>query len=140
MFWAYIAFSQFVLIWYANIPEETHWFHDRLQGNWFNASLLLGALHFVIPFFGMMSRSMKRNTGRLRAWAVYQLAICWFDMYWLVAPNHHKAGVAIGPVEILSAVGVLGLLIGFVLLRAKNVNLVAVGDPRLKRSIAFQNI
>jgi len=139
-FWTYIGFSQFMLIWYANIPEETHWFKDRLEGSWLPASLILAATHFVIPFFGMMSREIKRNKTTLRFWAIWILVVCWFDMYWLVAPNLHKHGMAIGATDILSWIGVAGLLMGYVLLRAKDTTLIPTGDPRLGRSLSFQNI
>jgi len=139
-FWTYIGFSQFMLIWYANIPEETHWFNDRFFGSWLNATYFLSVTHFFIPFFGMMSRWMKRNTGRLRFWAIYILAVCWFDMYWLVAPNLHKEGVALTATDFLAWAGVAGISIGFALLRARDVNLVPTGDPRLSRSLAFENI
>jgi hypothetical protein len=139
-FWSYIGFSQFMLIWYANIPEETHWFKDRMEGNWLTASLVLAAIHFVIPFFGLMSRAIKRNKTTLRFWAVWLLVVCWFDMYWLIAPNLHKEGMAIGAVDLLAWVGVAALLSGYVILRAKDTTLIATGDPRLGRSLAFQNI
>lgn len=139
-FWTYIGFSQFMLIWYANIPEETHWFKDRLEGSWLNATLILAAGHFVFPFFGMMSREIKRNKSTLAFWAVWILVICWFDMYWLVAPNLHKGGMAIGLVDLLAWVGVAGLLVGTILSRAKDMNLIPTGDPRLGRSLTFQNV
>jgi len=139
-FWTYIGFSQFMLIWYANIPEETHWFNDRFFGSWLNATYFLSVAHFFIPFFGMMSRWMKRNTGRLRFWALYILAICWFDMYWLVAPNLHKDGVALTAADFLAWIGIAGILVSSALTRARDVNLVATGDPRLSKSLAFENI
>lgn len=139
-FWTYIGFSQFMLIWYANIPEETHWFHDRLVGNWFNPTLFLAAAHFVIPFFGLMSREVKRNKTTLAFWAFWVLAICWFDMHWLVAPNFHKAGISLGLVDFTTLIGVAGILIAVFASRAKKVNLIPTGDPRLGKSLAFENI
>lgn len=139
-FWSYIAFSQFMLIWYANIPEETHWFLDRMEGNWLGATLFLAAVHFVIPFFGLMSRHIKRNKTTLAFWAFWILAVCWFDMYWLVAPNLHKGGVSIGLVDILAWFGVAGIVAGSILVRAKDTNLIPTGDPRLARSLAFENL
>jgi hypothetical protein len=139
-FWSYVGFSQFMLIWYANIPEETNWFHNRLYGGWWTASVLLAAIHFVIPFFGMMSRAMKRHTGRLSFWAYYMLAVSWFDMYWLVAPNLHEDGMVFTPSDILALAGMIGMVIGAIVIEAKKVKLVATGDPRLKRSLAFENI
>jgi hypothetical protein len=139
-FWSYVGFSQFMLIWYANIPEETHWFHMRLYGGWWTASILLAATHFVIPFFGMMSRSMKRHTGRLRFWAYYLLAVCWFDMYYLVAPEIHKDGMVFTPTDFLTFAGMAAMVVGAIVYEAKKVKLVATGDPRLPRALAFENI
>ncbi len=139
-FWAYIGFSQFMLIWYANIPEETHWFHMRLVGGWKETTIILAATHFVIPFFGMMSRFMKRNTGPLRFWSIYMLVVCWFDMYWLVAPNLHKEGGAPNLTDLLAFVGMIGVVMATVVFNLKKKALVAQGDPRLKRALAFQNI
>ena len=62
VFWAYIAFSQYFLIWYANIPEETVWFLHRQEGSWMTISVLLLAGHFLVPFFFLMSRHIKRRT------------------------------------------------------------------------------
>lgn len=139
-FWTYIGFSQFMLIWYANIPEESHWYHDRFSGSWMTASLLLAAVHFVIPFFGMMSRWMKRVPGRLRFWAIYLLAVCWFDMYWMVAPNLHTEGMVFTLTDFAALLGVAGIVVWFAVLRSRNVNLIPTGDPRLSRSLAFENI
>src|SRR5215208_650553 len=66
-FWAYIAFSQFFLMWYANLPEETVWFKARMEGSWMQASLFLMAGHFVAPFFYLMGRTVKRNGATLAA-------------------------------------------------------------------------
>jgi hypothetical protein len=139
-FWTYICFSQFMLIWYANIPEETHWFLIRMEGTWMDASVLLVAVHFVIPFFGMMSRSMKRHTGRLRFWALYVLVVCWLDMYWLVAPNLHKEGMVFTPSDFAALLGMAGMVVYGIVSSAKKVKLVATGDPRLARALAFENI
>lgn len=139
-FWSYVGFSQFMLIWYANIPEETHWFHMRLEGGWWSASMILAATHFIIPFFGMMSRTMKRNTSLLRFWCIYLLAVCWFDMYWLVAPNLHPEGMAFGAADILAWLGMMGIVAGSIAMEAKKVTLIATGDPRLPRALAFENI
>ena len=61
VFWAYIAFSQFFLMWYANLPEETIWYRARMEGSWMTVSLFLMAGHFVAPFFYLMGRTVKRK-------------------------------------------------------------------------------
>ena len=144
VFWAYIGFSQFMLIWYANIPEETGWFKERFVGGWFggwgmlSATLLFG--HFVIPFFGLLSRHIKRRRPTLAFWAVWQLLMVYLDMYWLVMPNTHAEAPPFAIIDVACLIGVLGVFIAGVAMRAKNLNLMPTGDPRLPKSLAFQNI
>jgi hypothetical protein len=139
-FWAYTSFSQFMLIWYANIPEETIWYQHRWEGGWQNVSLLLIIGHFVVPFFFLMSRHMKRNPMTLIAGASWLLAMHYLDLYWMIMPNVYKHGeVAFGLPEILSFVGVGGVFLAaftFLLTRSP---LIPVKDPRLPESLAFEN-
>ena len=86
-FWAYIAFSQFFLIWYANLPEETPWFIVRQQGPWLFVSFLLLFGHFCGPFLFLISRWQKRNKTTLLPGAIWMLAMHWIDMFWLVFPH-----------------------------------------------------
>lgn len=139
VFWAYIAFSQFMLIYYADIPEETHWYHWRLEGDWKGVSWLLLVAHFVIPFFGLMSRHMKRNKRTLAFWAIWVLVIHYVDLFWLVYPQG-QGNVPFGVVDVLCVVGVLGLFGASAVWRAQKVNLIPTGDPRLADSLAFENI
>ena len=74
-FWAYIAFSQFFLMWYANLPEETIWFKARMEGSWMQVSLFLMAGHFVAPFFYLMGRTVKRKGATLAAGGAWLLAM-----------------------------------------------------------------
>jgi hypothetical protein len=139
IFWAYVGFSQFMLIWYANIPEETVWFKERFAGGWGTVSWTLLFGHFVFPFFGLLSRHIKRNKKALAFFAVWQLAMVYLDMYWLVMPNidhepHFQA------MDILCAIGLLSALVAGAAQRAKGLNLLPTKDPRLPRSLAFENI
>jgi hypothetical protein len=140
IFWSYIAFSQFMLIWYADMPEETHWFHARFDGDWKIVSMLLLGCHFVVPFFGLLSRHVKRNRKTLAFWAFWLLAIEYLDLYWLVMPNGSEGVVPLSIVDLLAWVGVVGLFLGATANRAKGLNLVPTKDPRLAASLAFQNI
>jgi hypothetical protein len=139
VFWAYIGFSQFLLIWYADIPEETHWFHWRFEGGWKVVSALLLGAHFVVPFFGLMSRHVKRNKKTLAFWAFWILAIHYLDLFWLIYPNG-AGDVPLGLVDILCWVGVVSLFAGVSARRARGVNLIPTGDPRLADSLAFENV
>jgi hypothetical protein len=140
VFWSYIAFSQFMLIWYGDLPEETHWFHDRFHGEWALVSWALLACHFALPFFGLISRHVKRNRKTLAFWAVYLLVIEYVDLYWLIMPSTSRETVPVHLVDVLCWVGVVLVFIGAAASRTKGINLVPTKDPRLADSLAFQNI
>jgi hypothetical protein len=87
VFWAYIAFSQYMLIWYANIPEETTWYMARQMGGWGWVSLLLLFGHFLGPFLILISRHPKRQRTALAMGAAWMLFMHLIDIYWLVMPK-----------------------------------------------------
>jgi hypothetical protein len=138
VFWAYIGFSQFMLIWYADIPEETHWYHWRFEGDWKVVSALLLGAHFVLPFFGLMSRHIKRNKRTLAFWAVWILVMHYVDLFWLVYPSG-QSEVPLALVDIACLVGLVALFLGLAARRARGVRLIPEGDPRLEDSLAFEN-
>jgi len=138
-FWAYIAFSQFMLIWYANIPEETEWYHIRAHGPWGTVSFVMVAVNFVIPFFGLMSRQVKRNKKALAFWAIWILVVHWLDMFWLVKPHMHTESLPFSILDVTCTVAMLGLFIAAAAFNSQKVNLVPVKDPRLDKSLAFEN-
>ena len=139
-FWAYIAFSQFMLIWYANIPEETGWFMLRSTDSWMQVSWVLVFMHFAIPFLGLLSRHPKRKSGALTFWAFYLLIVHWIDMAWLILPAYSSDTLPIGLMEISSAVGLFGLFVWAVARTAGDKPLLAHNDPLLADSIAFHNM
>ena len=96
VFFAYIGFSQYFLIWYANIPEETHWFQYRAHGQWLSLSMLIIFGRFVIPFFLLLRRGWKRNPNYLVWMALWVVAMEFVDMFWLIQPPfaHHAAAAA----------------------------------------------
>jgi hypothetical protein len=139
IFWSYVAFSQFMLIWYANIPEETEWYKMRFEGGWKLLSLWLVIGNFVIPFFGLISRHVKRNRRALAFWAVYLLVCRYIDMYWLVKPNIAHGNISFHLLDITCLVAVVGILIASWAFQSKRVKLVPTRDPRLATSLAFEN-
>ncbi len=94
VFWAYIAYSQYMLIWYGNIQEETTWFLIRQIGGWGGLSILLLVGHFAGPFLLLISRYPKRWKSYLAAACVWMLFIHYIDMYWLVMPQYPAELVA----------------------------------------------
>jgi len=140
VFWGYIAFSQYMLIWYANIPEETTWYLARQSGSWKWVSVLLLSGHLLIPFFGLLSREVKRRKALLAFWAVWLLAAHWIDLYWLVMPSLDHEGLPLGAIDAACLVGVGGVYLAGVLATAGRKSLVPSGDPRLKESLDFRNV
>lgn len=144
IFWTYIAFSQFVLIWYANIPEETNWFAYRYTDGWENVSLLLLAGHFVLPFFFLMPRQAKRNPLTLGIGAAWLLVMHFVDLYWVIKPSvmhaHGVHGVGFNVVDVLAWVGIGGIFLAIFGYRMKTKALVPFRDPRLPESMKYSNM
>ena len=136
-FWAYIAFSQFLLIWYANIPEETVWFMSRWQNGWEYVSVLLIIVHFAVPYFALLTQDSKMDPKRLKLMAVWILAAHVLDLYWLIMPTYSPQ-VTVGWMEILFPVLAVGLVILALGWQMKRWNLVPVKDPKLQRALDFR--
>jgi hypothetical protein len=86
VFWSYIGFAQYMLMWYANLPEEVHWYHQRLHGSWHTITIALAVIHFIIPFFALSTRDAKSDPKRLAVVAVIMLGAHMLDLYWLLFP------------------------------------------------------
>jgi hypothetical protein len=139
-FWAYIAFSQYLLIWYGNLPEETVWYRDRLEAGWRALSVVLALGHFVVPFFFLLPRAVKRNATALAAASIWMLLMHLLDVYWLVIPSVHGLGVSPTLVDLASILVSGGVFLGAFGWLLRRGPLVPVGDPRLAESLAFENV
>ncbi len=137
-FWAYIVFSQYMLIWYANLPEETIWFLQRWQGGWMYLSIGLIIIHFVIPYFGLLSQPSKMNPKRLLFMSVWILFAHIYDLYWIIMPSFSPEGILFGWMELGFPLVAVGLIILIFTMKANNENIVPVGDPKLKRGLNFR--
>jgi len=139
IFWAYMAFSQYFLIWYANLPEENYWYLYRWDNSWEGLSLVLVFGHFVIPFVGLLTRAAKRSPAFLAVMAVWILLMRWVDLYWLVMPTHHQDGIHFSWMDITTFIGIGGLFLWYFWRRYSANAVVPVNDPGLKASIRFTN-
>ncbi|MFO7446608.1 MAG: quinol:cytochrome C oxidoreductase [Ignavibacteriaceae bacterium] len=139
-FWGYIAFSQYMLIWYADLPEETFWFMHRWEGVWVYISILLIVTHFIVPFGALLSYQAKTNTNRLKFMTIWILAAHYLDLYWLIMPNISSAGhgFAFSWTDFVFPIFAVGLLMVLFDMNAKKWNLVPIGDPKLQRGLDFQ--
>jgi hypothetical protein len=145
-FWGYIAYSQYMLQWYGNMPEETGWW--RLRGAttvaadvnaWSGIVLALLFGHLLIPFAGLLSRHVKRSRKGLAFFAVWQLCFVWVDMLFLVMPElNGKFHMSF--IDVAAFLGIGGVFVSTVLRKAAHDALRPLHDPRLADSLEFQNI
>jgi len=138
VFWTYIAFSQYMLIWYANIPEETLWYEHRSHGGWSTVGILIMVGHFFIPFFFLLPRAIKRNPTTLFAGALWMLLIHYVDIYYIVMPvldDHPHPGL----VDVFNLIGVFSVFFAAFAFFSTRDELVPVKDPRLPESLSFEN-
>lgn len=134
-FWAFSAFSQYMLIWYGNIPEETIFYAHRWEGNWKIISLILPIGHFALPFVLLMSRLAKRNLKFLTFMAVWLIVMEFIDLHWLILPNFHHHGFHLSWLDVSTHVGFIGVMLGLLGKQLTNKMLVPVQDPFLEKSI-----
>jgi hypothetical protein len=140
IFWAYIAFSQFILIWYANIPEETIFYRDRWEHGWSTWSMLLFFSAFVIPFLWMLSRWAKRVNGLMVVGCVLILFAHFVDIYWLVMPNFNEGEFHFTWMAIAGLAAPAGILTFLILRQMANGPLFPTRDPRVAESMKMENI
>ncbi|MFO0748810.1 MAG: hypothetical protein U1F43_24565 [Myxococcota bacterium] len=145
VFWSYTAVSQLLLIWYANIPEETVFYHNRVEGGWDKVSIILAIVHFVLPFWYMMSRHVKRKKVTLAVGAAIVVFAQYVDMFWIVQPNmapmlgDHHAHFSVHVADLLCLVGIGGLVIGLYAWLTTRSATAPLRDPRLAESLHFEN-
>ncbi len=133
-FWAYVAFSQYMLIWYGNIPEETVWYLHRSHGSWGILFLFVGLFHFVLPFLILLPREIKRNPIVLWVMAPWLIVIHWVDLYWVVMPNLHPHGIHFSWVDVAAYVALSGSFAGLFWWKMSKHAVIPIHDPNLKAS------
>ncbi|HPU74096.1 MAG TPA: hypothetical protein PLA43_19250 [Bryobacteraceae bacterium] len=139
VFWAYIAFSQYMLIWYGNIPEETAWYHERTAGTWRSVAALLVFGRFFVPFAVLMPRAAKRNLAVLAGAAAWILLMQYVELFWVIMPVFRtEAGLMWIDVAAVAAVGATFALAFWWLLRRHA--LAPVGDLRFTKALEFTNV
>ncbi|MCX7016655.1 MAG: quinol:cytochrome C oxidoreductase [Candidatus Sumerlaeota bacterium] len=140
IFWAYIAFSQYMLIWYANLPEESEWIARRQAGawKWVGVALIFG--HFLIPLFALASRWPKRRKWLLAVGAAWMLLFHWVDLYWQAVPEASPGGPTLAVADVALFIGMGALFVGNIIGRLRRAALIPVKDPRLGESLAFENM
>ncbi len=138
-FYTYMAFSQYLLIWYANLPEETIWYRHRSVGSWLGISLAMPFLRFIIPFFTMLSRPAKRSLKMIAALAIWSLVVEYIDLYWVVMPTYFKNGPQFSWLDFATLAATLSICGLVFWSRFRKNKLAPVGDLRFEQSLHFEN-
>lgn len=138
MLWAYLSFSQFLIIWSANLPEEIHFYLDRFKLGWQWLGLALVALHFALPFLILLSSAIKRQPERLARVAAFMLVIRFVDLYWQVAPNFHPESMLPRFQDLAAVVGVGGLWLWLFARELGSRSLLPINAPNLEEALGHE--
>jgi hypothetical protein len=120
MLWAYMSFSQFLIIWSGNLPEETTWYLKRTQNGWQWIAIFLLVFHFAVPFFLLLSRARKRRPAIIGAIALGVIVMRLVDLFWLISPAFHASGIQVHWLDIVTPIGVGGVWIAAFLRQLKS--------------------
>lgn len=131
VFWTYVSFGQLLIIWSGNLPHEIVWYLHRVGGNWKWFVGFLAAFHFFFPFFLLLFRTMKRRLGALVFLAAVVFVAHILDMFWLITPSFHPAGIRINWIDFAAFLGVGGAWLTMFIAMLKRAPLLARNDPRV---------
>jgi hypothetical protein len=137
-FWAYMAFSQLLIYWIADIPEEVTFYSARVEGSWMAVAVLLVCGHFVLPFFALLSRRYKRRPAYLATVATWLLFMHFVDLYWLILPLHDTQGVRPHWTDLGAVLFVGGLSCAWVLRCYFGGAPVPLHDPQLQEGLDYE--
>jgi hypothetical protein len=135
MVWAYFSFSQFLIIWAGNLPEEIPWYLARMRGGWGWVGFLLVIGHFALPFALLLSRDIKRNFKLLRRVAIFIMCMRMVDLFWVVAPDLHAGQFHLSWMDIVAPVGLFGLWLAWFFVQLEKRPLMPVNDPHLVEAL-----
>jgi hypothetical protein len=135
MLWAYFAFSQYLIIWSGNLPEEIAWYLHRLQTGWRAVGALLVVLHFVAPFGLLLSRTIKRQANLLVKVAYLILVLRVVDLYWLVSPEFHRDGVVVSWLDLVLPFSLSAFWLGCFIWQLRGRAILPVHDPQFDEAL-----
>jgi hypothetical protein len=109
LFWSYVSFSQYLIIWSGNLPEETPFYAHRSRGGWQFVAWVIIGLHFALPFLLLLARQTKRTPGMLIGIASLLLVMRMIDLYWLIIPALHPERIVVHWLYVVVPVAMGGL-------------------------------
>ncbi len=135
MLWTYFAFSQYLIIWSGNLPEETVWYVARKHGGWGAIALGIVILQFVFPFLTLLSRAAKKSPQKLALLAVLILAMRVVDVIWLIEPTYNREQFHLSWMDIVAPVAMGGLWLATFAWQLQKRSLVPINDPQLEQAL-----
>ena len=133
MLWAYFAFSQYLIIWSGNLPEEITWYIRRMHGGWGAVIVTIGILHFAAPFLFLLSRGIKRDPGKLVLIAVLILVMRFVDLLWMLVPAfEHRMWILM---DVAALIGFGGLWLAFFTWQLGKRSLIPINDPQFESTL-----
>jgi hypothetical protein len=130
--WAYMSFSQYLIIWSGNLPEEIMWYLHRMQGGWVAMGIALVVFHFALPFFLLLMRGIKQNTGLVSKVAIAIICARLLDLFWLIAPETHHEGLVISWMDLVIPITLFALWVGLYLQQLRRRPLLPLHDPQFE--------
>jgi hypothetical protein len=135
MVWAYLSFSQFLIIWSANLPEEIPWYQHRMSHGWEIIGLALIAFHFAVPFIVLLSRRSKRNAALLAGMAMWLIAARFLDLFFLIGPEAYPDGLGFHWLDLAAPIGLGGVWVALFASNLKSRPLLPLRDAGLENAL-----
>ena len=132
MLWAYLSFSQFLIIWAGNLQDENFWYTVRATGGWKWVALFIILFHFAVPFVLLLNRPVKRHMKALAFVGSGLLVMTWFDLYWFIMPAFYPLGPHINWMDIVAPLGIGGVWLAFFIRQLKARPRLPLHDPRFE--------
>lgn len=134
LLWAYFSFSQLLIIWAGNQPEEITFYRSRLYGSWGVVAVIVLIFHFFIPFFILLSRDVKRRANSLPLVAIYMIVMRLVDLFWLTRPEFTPRAIP-SWIDIVVPIALIGLWLAFFAFNLQKMPLMPLGEPKLPEAI-----
>ena len=135
MVWAYLSFSQFLIIWSANLPEEIPWYIHRMHGGWEAIGIGLMLFHFAVPFVVLVNRKSKRNSAILAGMALWMIGMRFLDLFYIIGPEAYPDGLRIHWLDLATVVGVGGVWVALFAANLKSRPLLPLKEPELASAL-----
>jgi hypothetical protein len=135
MLWAYFSFSQYLIVWSGNLPEEIQWYLPRVSGGWGAIALSVVIFHFALPFMLLLSASLKRDAGKLLILAIVILVIRQIDFFWMIAPEFTHS-FHVSWMDIVAPIGIGGVWLAMFFWQLNKRPLIPINDPQYDSLLA----